>query len=309
MRWLFRLFLRLFVFPLIALFILFLLAFHFYPQEKLRAIAADQIGHRIHRQIELGRIHLGLRGLVIDDLRLSNTPTFQAGTLLTAKGVRLGWDLPALWEGLSLRQKFITRSKGSFHVDEFHNPHYSAHDFELTWSLSGMDSTWTHLSGWARLSQGPGLLENINQLIETSPSAKLALMPITTLTNLERSGFVNLGLPDLRHWPIQEIEGDYEFDKGFMHIDRFTITSAQLGMETTGVVELASQKLSLDVELKSPKNTALGALDIKTHVTGTVSQPHADLELLRKKAFQATLSNFLQNPNAASDALKKIFRQ
>jgi len=206
----------------------------------------------------------------------------------------------------------ITRSKGSFHIDEFHNPHYSAHDFSLTWSLSDMDPTWNHLSGWARLEQGPGLLENIDQLMASNPSAKMALAPVTMLMNLERTGFVNFGLPNLRHWPIQSIEGDYGFDNGMMHIKHFVLTSAQLGMEASGIVELSTGKLSVDVELKSSPRTVLGALDIKTHVTGTVSHPQADLESLKKKAFRATLTNLLQNPDAAGkdvgDVLKKLFR-
>jgi hypothetical protein len=313
MRWLLRLFLHLFVYPVIALLVLMLLAFHFVPQTKLRSLAAEEIGRRIHRQVELGRIHPGLRGLVIDDLRLSDIPDFNAGTLVSAKGVRLGWDLRSLWEGLNVRKKVVTRSRGSFHIDEFHNPHYSARDFSLTWSLSGIDPSWTHLSGWARLSQGPGLLENIDRLMATDPSAKLALMPVTTLMNLERTGFVNFGLPDLRHWPLQSIEGDYAFDNGFMHIQRFTLASARLEMETSGVVELSSGKLSLDVELKSPPTTVLGALEIKTHVTGTVSHPQADLESLKKKAFRATIMNLLRNPEAGrqdvGDVLKKLFRQ
>jgi hypothetical protein len=310
MGFLFRLFLRLFVYPVIALVVLALIALHFYPQAKLRAMASEQIGHRIHRQVELGRIHFGLRGLTVDTVRISETPSFAAGTVLMAKGVRLGWDPRALWEGLNLRQKFITQSKGSFHINEFHHPHYSARDFSLTWSLSGMDPTWTHLAGWAKLSQGPGLLENVNELIATSPSAKVALLPVTTLMNLERTGLVNLGLPDLRRWPIQIIEGDYAFDGSFMHINRFTINSEQLDMNASGIVELGNGKLSLDVELKSPASRAIGALDIKTHVTGTVSHPQADLESLKKKAFQATITNYLQNPDKRKeigDTLKKLF--
>lgn len=310
--WLLRLFLHLFVYPLIALFVVLLLAFHLIPQAKLRALAAEELRHRMNRQVEIGRIHLGLRGLVIDDLRISETPSFHAGTALSARGVRLGWEPRALWDGLKIRQKMITRSKGSFHIDEFHNPHYSAHDFSLTWSLSDMDPTWNHLSGWARLEQGPGLLENIDQLMASNPSAKMALAPVTMLMNLERTGFVNFGLPNLRHWPIQSIEGDYGFDNGMMHIKHFVLTSAQLGMEASGIVELSTGKLSVDVELKSSPRTVLGALDIKTHVTGTVSHPQADLESLKKKAFRATLTNLLQNPDAAGkdvgDVLKKLFR-
>jgi len=307
MRTLLKMFFRLVVIPLVVLAVLLILASHIVPQSRLRNLVADELGHRLHRQVDIGPIIFGLRGLTIDSLRLSETPTFQAGTFLTAQGVRLGWNLRSLWDGLSVRQRFITRSKGNFHITEFRNPHYSAHDFSLTWSLSQMDPTWTHLNGWARLSQGPGLLQNIDQLIATSPSAKLALTPVTMLINLESTGFVKFGLPDLRRWPIQGIEGDYDFDNGLMHIKHFTMTSAQLNMQATGVVELVSGKLSLDVELISPRPTLAGALDIKTHVTGTVSHPKADLESLKKRAFQATISNLLQNPDAR-DALKKLLR-
>jgi hypothetical protein len=259
-------------------------------------------------------VHLGLRGLVIDHLRLSEIPDFQAGTALTAKGVGLGWDWRTLWNGLDVRKKRLTQSSGRFHIDEFHHPHYSARDFSLTWSLTDIDSTGSRMNGWARLEQGPGLLENVDQLVATSPSARLALAPITMLMNLERTGFVKFGLPDLRRWPIKTIEGDYTFDKGFMGINHFTITSPQLGMETDGVVELATGKISLDVRLKSSGDrTVLGALDVKTHVSGTIANPRADLESLKKKAFTATLTNLLKNPRRATEedvknALKNLFR-
>jgi redox-regulated HSP33 family molecular chaperone len=124
---------------------------------------------------------------------------------------------------------------------------------------------------------------------------------------------VKFGLPDLRRWPLQTIEGDYRFDKGFMDVSRFSIASPQLGMEASGIIELATGKISLDVELKSPASTVLGALDIKTHVSGTVSNPKADLESLKKKAFKATLTNLLQGRRGATEenvkeALKNLFR-
>jgi hypothetical protein len=312
MRRLMRLFFRVVVMPLVVLLLGIYAASKLVPQTRLRAMAAGELGRRMNRQIEIGTIHLGLRGLLIDDLRLSEVPSFQAGTAVSAKGVGLGWNLRTLWNGLDVRKKFITRSSGRFHIDEFHHPYYSARDFSLTWSLSDMDPTWCHLNGWARLKQGPGLLENVDQLVATSPSAKLALAPVMMLTNLERTGFVNFGLPDLRRWPLKTIEGDYRFDKGFMRINRFSIASPQLGMEASGTVELATEKLSLDVELKSPARTVLGALDVKMHVSGTVSNPKADLESLKKKAFKATLSNLLQGGQGATeekvkDALQNLF--
>jgi len=270
-------------------------------------MAAQQIGRQIHRQIEIGPVHFAWSGLEVDDLRLSQVSTFKAGTFLSAKGVRLGWALPSLWKGLDIKKKFITRSSGNFHIDEFQNPHYRANDFLVRWSLTDMDPTWSHVNGWAKLEQGTGLLQNIDQLMTTSPSTKIALTPVLALMNLERLGFLKLGLPDLSHWPIQGIHGDYAFNDGRMTIKQFVIDSPQLGMETTGIVELASGALSLEVQLHAPGNTRMGALDAKLRISGTTAHPKVDLTNLKKKAFQATISNFLQSPEGAK-ALQNLFR-
>jgi len=269
--------------------------FQLIPQGRIRVLAAEVLGHKMNRQMILGPVHLGVTGLRVDELQLSEIPNFDAGSFITAQGIRLGWDLRSLWEGLEVRKKMISKSSGRLHIDDLRNPHYSARNFSLSWSLSGIDRRKDHLSGWARLEQGPGLLQNIDQLIATSPTAKLALTPVTLLMNMDRMGFLNLGLPDLRHWPIQSIVGEYQFKNGVMTIQRFVITSPQLEMETSGTVDLSSGNLALGIELKSPPRMVTGALDVKLRVSGTTGNPKVDLQDLKKKAFKATLFNLLQN--------------
>src|SRR5882672_5637690 len=135
LRWI----LRAFIFPILTLLIIVIVIFNLIPQSTLRDYAAEKIRERIHRQVDIGTLHLGLTGLSVDSLRLSEVPNFKAGTLFEAKGIRLGWNLRSLWEGLDVRKKTLTKSSGSFHINDFHNPHYMAHDFSIRWSLSGMD--------------------------------------------------------------------------------------------------------------------------------------------------------------------------
>jgi len=307
LKWLFLIF----VLPPLVLFLVLWAVVEFTPQEKFRAIAARELGSRIGRQVEIGPVHLGWSGLGIDALRLSEIPNFKAGTFFSAKGIRLGWGLKSLWDGLDIKKKFVTRSSGHFQIDEFQNPNYKAKDFSLRWSLSDMDPTWSHLNGWAKLEQGAGLLQNVDQLMATAPSAKIALAPVLALMSLERLGFLKLGLPDLRHWPIQGIHGNYTFKNGHMTIDPFRIDSPQLGMGTMGTIDLGSGSLLLDVQVHSPKIGRSGALDAKLGITGTLSKPKVDLSSLKKKAFEATLNNILENPEGAKkgvdETLKKIF--
>ena len=307
-RWI----LRAFVFPLLTLFIVIIVVFNLIPQAEMRRFAAEKIGERVHRQLEIGPLHLGLRGLSVDELKVSEVPSFSNGPLFGAKGIRLGLGLRSLWQGLNLRKGVVTRSSGSFHIDDFKNPHYVARDFSVRWSLAGIDSSLAHLTGWAKLNQGTGFLQNVDQLMATSPSAKVALLPVLALMNLEKFGFLKLGLPDLRYWSIRGIHGDYEFREGRMTIREFTIDSPQLGMKTTGDVELASGKLLLDVQLVAPKTSVMGGLDARLQISGTTSNPKVDLSNLKKKAFRATITNLFQSPEnvkkSVDDSLKNLFR-
>jgi hypothetical protein len=307
MKW----FVTLFVVLPGSLFLILWIIFQLTPQQKIRALAAEAAGKKLNRQLEIGQVHLSLSGPSVDELKVSEIPNFKAGTVVEAKGLSLGWGLRSLWAGLDLHKRFLTRSSGHFKIDDFENPHYVAHNFSIHWSLSNMDPTMTHLNGSARLEQGPGLLLNVDQLMATSPSAKIALMPVLAIMNLEKLGFLKIGLPDLRRWPIQGIHGVYSFKNGQMTIEQFTIDSPQLGMGTTGVVELGSGNLQLDVQLHTPRTSVAGALDAKLKVSGTLSNPKVDLSNLKKQAFRATVTNILQNPDVKKNidaTIKNLFK-
>src|SRR5689334_21770366 len=92
------------VVPVLILLGTVLIVFKCLPQEKLRHLAEQQLKARIHREVKIGPIHLGLRGLTVDELELSEIPNFKAGHFMTAKGVHLGWDPRILWQGLNFRQ-------------------------------------------------------------------------------------------------------------------------------------------------------------------------------------------------------------
>ncbi len=293
------------LFPLIAVptaiaTLLIIALFTIFPQKELRRFASAQIGKSIHRQLEIGPVHLKWNGVTVDSLRVSEVPSFAAsGLFFEARGVRMGWQLRSLWQGLDLRRRTITRSSGNFFVKEFRNPNYVANDFDVEWSLHDMDSTGSRLNGWAKLKQGTGALKEVEKLMAKSTSAKVALAPVMALLNLQRSGVINLGLPDLRHLPIDRIEGDYKFTNGLMTIKEFELVSPKMNAVTQGTVELATGKLALGLHLQVPNS-----LDAQLQIGGTTAHPQVDLTQLKKKAFQATLTNVLKNP----EKLKSLFR-
>jgi uncharacterized protein YhdP len=293
MKTLLRLLFPLILIPTAIVLLLGFAVWSLVPQSDIRKFVAGEIGKKINRQIEMGPLHLAWRGMEMDWLRVSNVPAFKAGTFFEAKGVRIRWSPRTLWQGLDLRQGKLSRSSGHIFVRDFRNPHYVAKDFVVDWSLTGLDSP-KRLNGWAKLKQGAGALQNVDQLMARSPAAKTALAPVLAIMNLERAGILRLGLPDLRHWPIDSITGNYTFEDGLTKIKDFKINSPELSMSTTGTVDLPTGNLKLQSHLSAPNRGQIGALDADLAITGTTSKPQVDLTSLKKKAFKTTLNSLLR---------------
>lgn len=208
---------------------------------------------------------------------------------------------------LSIRDFDATQVKGRLDVRKLENPVYKAGDFSLQWALQQIDPSLGKLSGTMTLRQGPGTVQNLTRLANSSKAAKLALVPFVMLQNLDRLGFVKLGLPDFSRLDIKNIEGNYTFDRGTMKIETFQINSVQATIGALGTVELASGKLAVDVTLHTPEPVLMGEMDLKMSVSGTLSNPKTNLDHLKKKAFKATVKEIFKQPEVQKQ-LKNLFK-
>jgi uncharacterized protein involved in outer membrane biogenesis len=209
---------------------------------------------------------------------------------------------------LSLKDLTETHAEGSLTVGRIQNTVYTAKDFNVEWLLGDIDPRLTHVNGKINLKQGPGLVQNLNKLAASSKSAQLVFMPLLMLQNLDHLGIVKLGLPDFSHLVIDSITGEYVFTNGTMTIQTFAIQSATLQVDAKGTIELASEKLSVDVHLQTPQKA--GPMSVQLHISGTLSNPQTDLNSLKKQAFKATVSGLLNNPDTKKEinkALKSLF--
>ena len=368
-----------------------------YPPAKLRRLVEEQIRRDLHREAQLGGVQVGIGGLTLSRFKLSEVPSFSAGTFLAVDEMDVRWAwLPLLSKQVLINAiildkpqiNLIRRADGktlnisdlstvtappsvkaagvpvaaaartgawSWRVDEIHlrhgaiqfsdrspakqtsalsdielilrgfnparvqgrltigqlqNPVYTARDFSAEWSLHEIDPTLGHLNGWIRLKQGRGLIQNLSNLVNSSRGAKLALLPLVMLQNIDRLGFIRLGLPDFSRLSITRIDGDYGFKEGTMRINTFEIVSPQLSIGALGAIELASGGLAVDVTLNTPQPTLLGEMNLKMHISGTLSHPKTNVGSLKKKAFKATVKQLLNKPDFQkniNDTLKNIF--
>lgn len=316
-----------------------------FPPSKLRQLVQDKIRQQIHREAEIGPVQISPFGLTLGQLRLSDIPDFSKGTFLTVDKLRLRWALLPLLtmdtahrsftlqtpqvamlhtaEGkelavtltgvqLTLSNFNATQSQGNFLIAQIHNPVYTGTDLSVEWVLKNVDPSFAYLNGWLHVKQGKGQLDNISQWTSGSPGTKLVLLPVQMLQNIDRLGFINLGLPDFSHLAIKDIVGEYDFKDGKMAIKNFVIQCPDLSIQTHGLVELSTGALALEVELQSPRKTLLGEMNLKMQISGTLAHPVTHLDSLKKKVFKATLKQFLRSPEnvgeTVDNTLKNIFK-
>lgn len=76
-----------------------------FPEPKLRAMLVDGARRQLGREIRLERVVVGLRGLYLDGLSVSESPDFEAGTFLSVER----FLLRPSWKGLLRRRLVIAR--------------------------------------------------------------------------------------------------------------------------------------------------------------------------------------------------------
>jgi len=73
----------------------------FFPQEKVRKIAVEQMQKQLHREVVLNKFHISLwRGIILKGVKISDYPNFKQGTFISCKAFVLKYDF---WELLHKR--------------------------------------------------------------------------------------------------------------------------------------------------------------------------------------------------------------
>ena len=69
---------------------------HFFPPERIKAVALAKLEAALGREVRIDSVSLGLRGLRLEGLEISEAPDFRAGVFVKAQSVLARWDLRAL---------------------------------------------------------------------------------------------------------------------------------------------------------------------------------------------------------------------
>lgn len=85
-----------------------ILLFIFFPTEKVKEIAIEQMQKQLHRQVQIGKVGLNLfKGIVIKDVRISDRPNFKKGTFISCKAFVFKYDLWKLLQRKLVIKKLV----------------------------------------------------------------------------------------------------------------------------------------------------------------------------------------------------------
>jgi uncharacterized protein YhdP len=81
-----------------------------YPPARLRELVETQIRERLNREAQVRYVQLGLGGLRLEDVRISEPPNFRAGTFLVVEAIDIHWALlPLLSKHVSVNSVLLQK--------------------------------------------------------------------------------------------------------------------------------------------------------------------------------------------------------
>ncbi len=176
-------------------------------------------------------------------------------------------DKPAATQAAPLK------TSGAFSIGKVSHPRFQAQSVSLHWSLTGLTPELSMLGGSAKLSVGPGRLDDLKTLVDKSPMAKLLLFPIVALQKAAGVAKIRL-LPAFDRVSFKEITGEYAFRQGVMTVQESHMDSSAAFVRTTGTADLANNRLDLRISTRlAPRLGVDIAGPIGFFVRGTLDNP------------------------------------
>ena len=165
----------------------------------------------------------------------------------------------------------------------------SVESVALAWDLKGLTPDMRGLSGWAKLSSGPGLFVPEPKAEGLWAPLKVLLAPLAVLK------FV----PSMNKLLVKTVTGDYSVDRGMVTVRDFHIDGDMIDMRAVGTIDLSAQKLNLRATIAIAR-----AAPISADIGGTFDAPRVRVNLSQ------VVSKSLEKLAApAAELLKGFFRK
>lgn len=208
-------------------------------------------------------------------------------------------------------------SRGHVRVGEVTHPNFNCKDVELMWSVRGVTPSLDKLAGEARLSFGPGRVNDIPAVQNSNGFLRVVFLPFIFMHKMNNLSVFSGNTAYPKSLDFAKIDGEYGASKGVATIRYFHVDSPQLVAYTEGTADLARETVDMNImtRLTSYRGTLpewwvdeAGRPSIGFRVKGDINAP--DLEPRFKKIGEREMEKKVEEGRARAkkrfEALERL---
>ncbi|HEX4047619.1 MAG TPA: AsmA-like C-terminal region-containing protein, partial [Elusimicrobiota bacterium] len=196
---------------------------------------------------------------------------------------------------------------GHVHIGEVSNPDFNCRDVELLWSLRGVTPALDKINGEARLSIGPGRVNDIPAVQDANSFLRVVFMPFIFMHRMNKLSVFSTATAYPKSLDFRRIDGEYGAAHGVATTRYFHVDSDQLVAYAEGTADFGKEQVDMNIL------TRLGSYDgtlpewwvdekgrpaIGFRVKGDINKP--DLEPRFKKIAEDEIENDVEAARARS---------
>ncbi len=162
---------------------------------------------------------------------------------------------------------------GTINIGKINHPNFIGRELAFKTNLKNIRPDMKDISGNTAFTIKDGKFSDLYQIAADYKIAKVILTPILLLQKSSKAAKLK-SLPNFDNIEYSLIDGNYNFTKGVMTIDKSTLNSNLADVKTSGNINLVSEKLNMRISTKLHKQSGISmstAMDLI--VKGTLTDP------------------------------------
>jgi hypothetical protein len=194
--------------------------------------------------------------------------------------------------------------KTNLDIDKIEHPNFMGQNINVNCDLTDITPKKDEINGTASLIIKDGYLKDLTKFSKSNGIGEMFLIPFMILQKVGGVAKVPV-FPDFNNINYSRIEGQYAFKNGIMNVLKSELDSDVALSQTTGTVNLASEKLDLKITTKL-RGTLAGKIPapIVMNVKGTIKNPSVKLDV-KSIVLQPKIKDTI---NSALDDGKKLLK-
>jgi hypothetical protein len=136
---------------------------------------------------------------------------------------------------------------GHVRVGEISHPNFSCKDVELMWNLRGVTPALDKVSGEARLSFGPGRVNDIQAMQDSNKFLRVVFLPFIFMHKMNKLSVFSTATAYPKSLDFRRIDGEYGAVRGVATTRYFHEDSDQLVAYADGTVDFGREQVDMNI--------------------------------------------------------------